>query len=341
MALQPTKPVRWANSGGDIVEPTSGKKDVGWAAEERPPNSYMNWLQNLAYQWFNWLFEGKLARALLTDRTPVLAFCDHDQRERLYVDPAGYFGGPAIQEHYVVYPGNNAAGGSTGTIITPGLEVDADTNTSLSSLGASDVSQVPFVRLALADAASSQGVQVFSEGDSILIANVDDVVAIFETRLRFDLVGANEVDVFFGFHGDPNTALDPEDATAQHFAMLSKKSGETNWQMQVANQTAGTKTDTGTPPVVNVFQTFRIEYHGLATPVGVGAGFSVARFYIDGVLEGEIADTNGVITADGGFFNIGVRAKATATGPGAAGVDVDFTPIRLAFNQMLDWDVPA
>lgn len=61
MASKPASVPRWANVGGDIVEPTSGKKDVGWAAAERPPNSYMNWLQNLAYQWLLYLNDGALS----------------------------------------------------------------------------------------------------------------------------------------------------------------------------------------------------------------------------------------------------------------------------------------
>ena len=60
MATKPSTLPRWANVGGDIVVPSSGKQDVGWAAEERPPNSYMNWLQNLAYQWFDYLNDGDL-----------------------------------------------------------------------------------------------------------------------------------------------------------------------------------------------------------------------------------------------------------------------------------------
>lgn len=51
---KPSALPRWGDVGGDIVEPTSGKKDVGWADNEQPANEYENWLQNLNYQWISW-----------------------------------------------------------------------------------------------------------------------------------------------------------------------------------------------------------------------------------------------------------------------------------------------
>ena len=51
MATKPTSIPRWADVGGDIVEPNSAKKDVGWVSAERPPAQYFNWLLNLTYQW--------------------------------------------------------------------------------------------------------------------------------------------------------------------------------------------------------------------------------------------------------------------------------------------------
>lgn len=52
---QPTELPRWADVGGDIVEPNSAKKDVGWVSAERPPAQYFNWILNLIYQWIEWL----------------------------------------------------------------------------------------------------------------------------------------------------------------------------------------------------------------------------------------------------------------------------------------------
>lgn len=51
MSVKPTDLARWADTGGAIVVPPSGKQDVGWVPGERPPAQFLNWLNNLAYQW--------------------------------------------------------------------------------------------------------------------------------------------------------------------------------------------------------------------------------------------------------------------------------------------------
>ena len=55
MPEKPTTLPRWADSGGDIVEPSSGKKDVGWEVDEQPPAQWFNWLFNLLYTWIQYL----------------------------------------------------------------------------------------------------------------------------------------------------------------------------------------------------------------------------------------------------------------------------------------------
>lgn len=52
---KPASVPRWANVGAAVVEPSSGKKDVGWVAGERPPAQYQNWLQLWTYNWCEWL----------------------------------------------------------------------------------------------------------------------------------------------------------------------------------------------------------------------------------------------------------------------------------------------
>ncbi len=48
---RPSAYPRWADVSGDIVEPTSGKKDVGWVAGEKPPAQYFNWILKNIYDW--------------------------------------------------------------------------------------------------------------------------------------------------------------------------------------------------------------------------------------------------------------------------------------------------
>lgn len=58
MAAKPSTTPRWADVGGAITVPSSGKQNVGWAAGERPPAQFLNWLFNLIYQWILYLRDG-------------------------------------------------------------------------------------------------------------------------------------------------------------------------------------------------------------------------------------------------------------------------------------------
>lgn len=59
MASKPANTFRWADNqtspGAENVEPNESKKDDGWINAEKPRAGYMNWLQNGAFLWFNWL----------------------------------------------------------------------------------------------------------------------------------------------------------------------------------------------------------------------------------------------------------------------------------------------
>jgi len=48
----------WATgASADVVEPTAGKKLVGWVAGERPPAQYMNWLAERVRDYLQWLVD--------------------------------------------------------------------------------------------------------------------------------------------------------------------------------------------------------------------------------------------------------------------------------------------
>jgi len=63
MADKPSKLPEWALvpsvdpvvGGANIVEPPPQLKDSGWLRGQLPPANYMNWLQNLTYQWLEYL----------------------------------------------------------------------------------------------------------------------------------------------------------------------------------------------------------------------------------------------------------------------------------------------
>ena len=56
MSVKPTELPRWADDvAAEIVNPTSGKKDIGWVGNETPPAQYFNWLLNSIYKWIEYL----------------------------------------------------------------------------------------------------------------------------------------------------------------------------------------------------------------------------------------------------------------------------------------------
>lgn len=58
MATRPDKLPRFATGGSaSVVEPSEGKKDAGWEADEMPPAGYFNWLHKLTFQALEWLVE--------------------------------------------------------------------------------------------------------------------------------------------------------------------------------------------------------------------------------------------------------------------------------------------
>lgn len=58
MATKPSILPRWASTlAAQILEPTSGAKDTGWLAGERPTAQTINWLFNNLYQWATYLDE--------------------------------------------------------------------------------------------------------------------------------------------------------------------------------------------------------------------------------------------------------------------------------------------
>lgn len=55
MPAKPGTLPRWADVSGTIVEPPSGKKDVGWVGGEQPPAGWLNWLFNTIHLWASYL----------------------------------------------------------------------------------------------------------------------------------------------------------------------------------------------------------------------------------------------------------------------------------------------
>lgn len=54
---KPTTIPRWADTSGNVVEPSSGKKDAGWLVQEKAISSWENWKAKLIGDWVKWIDE--------------------------------------------------------------------------------------------------------------------------------------------------------------------------------------------------------------------------------------------------------------------------------------------
>jgi len=79
---RPSSFARWAttvvvdpvSNAPNIVVPTESKQNVGWARAEPPPRNYMNWMQNLNYQWQQYLDYRVNTLDVITDGNGSLLF---------------------------------------------------------------------------------------------------------------------------------------------------------------------------------------------------------------------------------------------------------------------------
>lgn len=312
MATRPTQDFVWATTGLK-TDPGAGKKDVGFLTAERPPARWFNYLFNLIAQWLGYL------DVTLQDASNTLP--------GLYV----------IRRWLTLPTGVTVAAGSTNSeVIVDTLAATTQTNTTLTTHQSTVDPDAPFdyFSLNVQNAAVNQGVSFYSCSSTgtanRIFALLDQVVAIVEIPVYLTAIGANGVDVGFGFTQSPDTN---NPAGSDTWCMFIKESADTNWQAKAANGSGATTVDTGVPPVVNTWQQFRLEFHGASTPVGVANGDATVLFYIDGELVATISDAN-VPTAANGGMGLNAHARADATGP-AADLSMRGGPIQLAWKPFL------
>jgi len=71
MSTKPTSEPRWAETAagtpsGDITEPSSGEKDVGFQNGDPADAEKMNWILWLTYKWVEWLNDGDVSFATIS-----------------------------------------------------------------------------------------------------------------------------------------------------------------------------------------------------------------------------------------------------------------------------------
>lgn len=229
-------------------------------------------------------------------------------------------GGPVV--HRLYEPDVAVAqGASAGNLLSSRLTLTTGAFTAGGVIAAPSGLNHPLHYLRVLDAATTEAVileRLLKHRDP------DDLCIAFELDLRADAVGANGVDI--------QMILGNNDVSP-HVGIV-KRSTDTNWFMSVDGGSP-TRTDTATVPVVNVFQTFRVEYFGANTPVGVANSTApVARFYVDDALEGEISDANVPTSSD---FSGGMGFRVTNFGDGTGPVgdhEVQVGPVRYAYAEI-------
>ena len=282
-----------------------------------------------------------------TDPSPVVIFTDPDDRVREYVDANGYLGGQVLRETYWWFPVGDviATGGVTRTALVNGLEITNESGTVIEidePAGPGADRTYPTLDIQNNNVITNVANCVHTAGAAarqFLVSDLDNLVFVMDWVASVSAVGGNNVGVFMGMHSDADDLTTTyEDPTARSFAMFEKQSGDTNWQASVGDGAAGTSNDTGTPPVMSVDQSFRLEYHGINTPLGVTNGFATVRFFIDGTKEDEIADAN----VPTGVIKLGISFRVRSGSPGPVGnFDLRVSPIKVAWNMKLNADIPA
>lgn len=343
MSDKPTAVPDWTPTGGDVVTPSAGEKSDGWQGGQRPPAQKVNWFWELLTQWTIWLADGLFTRNDTTDSSPVVGFTDASGNVRNWVDPNGLLMGEAVSMHYV-WTSYSLAASQSYQLVTQDLYGSTDADCLIDHVVASSVMPDRMnsigLRLTVEDLAVNSAVRLTrTDGSDISqFAYVDDLVCVMEFRMLLDTIGSNGVDVHMGFHQDPHlNTLGFADGTAEGFAMFEKLSADTNWYAANGNLSTDTRDDTGVPPVANNFQTFRVEYHGELTPVGVAAGSAVSRFYIDGV---RVHEETGATVIAAGNLDFVIRARADGTGP-SGDFSLILGPVRFAYSTHLSPNVPA
>jgi len=146
--------------------------------------------------------------------------------------------------------------------------------------------------------------------------------------------GSLEIDVGLtnDSNGDPNSG-----SGGVSGAWFSFSGAHGDWRYNVLNSTPASVLDQGTgisgDVGTNTFHRFRIELHGINTPLGqaVGGGASyLVRFFVDGTLNGEVTTTY-----PDGSQSFTMIAKRNGGSSGGASVIVG--PIRATWNRKLAW----
>ncbi len=345
---KPSAQPRWADVGGAISDPPSNKKDVGWAAGERPKAQFLNWWQNVVYQWTTYLsnlenealtWVAKQVMQRLEVQAPFLATpaliarikADHGTAARFLVDAFGFpmgrffqrdfhweFGGPAGTVD-VTASGDPMSVSSiavpwrlsmTGTGGRLRFYRAGELPTALQSLGTPAINfNVPVGGRITLSHRAFEFAAVHLDGNQFVME--------FEVAFTTSLANANVRIGFLERSVLPGASISNWDNTG-HFA-LRKNSGDTNWRL--VHQRSGPvvdNVDLGIAVALNQWYTVKLV---MKPPTGY-------EVYIDGALRSSATLAIRVPDSATGFDLVFPVITVEETG-GASSAQLFVGPIRV------------
>jgi len=312
-----------------------------YAALSQLQSADLNTIRILLDEIKTFIEEGEWTRPGLLDHSPVLASTDRDGRVRHYFGAEGYEMGPAFSRSLFWWPQQNYLSGPTvDQSLGLGLVGQASgAQTDIAVLNPSNVaprrpSGCLGLRLEAQNSSSARCVAHTETAGTGMLGGTDDMVIVMEFRAYISDVTATFADQFMGLHSAPES-FTPE-ATTENFLMFQLRSGTANFEVARANGGGGSVVDTGVAAVADTWYTFRIELHGANTPIGADTGDVSCRMFIDGVnvlsADGDLPEA--AATLDPFFVN-----QANGVVPG--NVDLVVSPFKVAWNEVLDGEIPA
>ncbi len=245
-----------------------------------------------------------LAQAIAAQTTPIQTWADSAGTKHSGTDSEGLpsLGGYLrFQEHWCW---TTTVAPTSPMVNSAGVWTYANTTSTGAGSGFAVVSGVSFTCALLINPGTVNGSSGDVTGPGVNAGAFTNLYIVHEWPGRLSLIGANNATYVMGAaNGNLATAANPNGW------WFSKTSAQTNWQCNTDDGvTTSGPTDTGVPPVANVYQMFRIEFYGAGTPLGA----KTVKFYIDGTLISGCTKTANV-GATSEFPQFGVKLTNTAS----------------------------
>lgn len=261
---------------------------------------------------------------------PVFSVTDSSARVRHYWDGQGLICGAGVwTEDYGVDGGITLLGAASSQYLPGKLDAEAEANTEIRgqtlSIGGGTPGfggiVVPYCRLIIEPSATNEFCSLHSPGPQPTQPGKRGAFSNFTTAYLEGFYGVETLihtgaDYYFGF--TEQAASNTPEATGNDMVIVSNRAGDTNWHLLSSTgiESGIDDHDTGVAPptlVTQFIQHFKLEYHGLLTPLGALNGHATARLFIDGALVGERTGVNVPENRNG--YSVMAQNQASGGGP--------------------------